>query len=115
MDDRGQRTQFPHHPGGAPLGNQNAKRAKQWRDAILRALEKRGQGDRTKALDELAEKLISLVANGDLVALKEFGDRIDGKPAQAIIGGEDGDPPIRTVGRIELVPLSGSGTGQPTE
>jgi hypothetical protein len=94
---------------GAPLGNQNAARAKIWRAAIMRALERRQPADqRVKAIDELADKLIDLVASGDLGALKEFGDRLDGKPAQAIIGGDDDDPPLR-VARIELVPLSKEG------
>lgn len=92
---------------GAPLGNQNAARAKIWRAAIMRALERRQPADqRVKAIDELADKLIELVANGDLGALKEFGDRLDGKPAQAIVGGDEDDPPVR-VARVELVGLVG--------
>jgi hypothetical protein len=88
---------------GAPVGNQNAARAKVWHAAIMRALEKRGGGDRIKALDELAGKLLDLVATGDLAALKEFGDRMDGKPAQALIhqGDEEGGP-VR-VEKIERV------------
>lgn len=31
-----------------------------------------------------------------------------GKPAQAIIGGDEDDPPVRTVNKIELVAASGS-------
>lgn len=69
---------------GAPVGNQNASKGRLWHQAILRALEKRGGGDRVKAMDELAEKLLEAVATGDLQALKEFGDRIDGKPHQSI-------------------------------
>ena len=69
---------------GAPVGNQNAAKAKVWHAAIMRALDKRGAGDRVKALDELAGKLLDLVGTGDLAALKEFGDRLDGKPAQAV-------------------------------
>lgn len=77
---------------GAPIGNQNAAKAKLWHAAILRALDKRGAGDRLQALDELAAKLLDLVATGDLAALKEFGDRLDGKPAQTI--GGDPDQPL---------------------
>ncbi len=89
---------------GAPVGNQNAARAKVWRAAIMRALERRKPADeRRQAIDELADKLLELVANGDLGALKEFGDRMDGKPAQALIGGDEDDPPISMKGVIELV------------
>jgi hypothetical protein len=97
---------------GAPVGNKNAARPRIWRAAIEAALEKRttSRVDGKKEIDALAEKLLDLVADGDLAALKEFGDRIDGKPAQAIVG-DDELPPVRTVTRIELVDLDDSGTG----
>lgn len=100
---------------GAPVGNQNAARAKLWRAAIGRALERRSASrtDGIKEIDALADQLLNLVAMGDLGALKEFGDRMDGKPAQAIIGGDEDDPPIKTVNRIELVNLD-SGTDSST-
>lgn len=84
-------------PAGAPLGNQNAAKAKLWHGAIMRALDKRGAGDRLKALDDLAEQLLNLCASGDLPALKEFGDRLDGKPAQAITGADGGDLIVRVM------------------
>lgn len=89
---------------GAPVGNQNAARAKVWRSAIERALERRtaSRTDGKKEIDALAEQLLNLVATGDLGALKEFGDRMDGKPPQAIIGGEDGDPPVK-IQKVERV------------
>jgi hypothetical protein len=70
--------------GGAPLGNQNAVKGKRWADAIDRALAKRCKGDGIKALDELAEKLLQKCDEADLPALKELGDRIDGKAMQAV-------------------------------
>jgi hypothetical protein len=91
---------------GAPIGNQNAKRQRIWHAAILRALDARDKSriDGKKELDALAEKLLDLVATGDLAALKEFGDRLDGKPAQAIVGDED-SPPVQVTGFIKLVGL----------
>jgi hypothetical protein len=81
---------------GAPTGNKNAAKAKIWHAAIMRALEKRDQSraDGIKEIDALADKLLTLVAAGDLAALKEFGDRLDGKPAQALVGDDD-LPPIK--------------------
>jgi hypothetical protein len=95
----------------APIGNQNAARAKVWRSAIERALERRSASrtDGKREIDALAEQLLNLVAAGDLGALKEFGDRIDGKPAQAIIGGEDGDPAIKVEGVVNLVRPASAG------
>jgi len=100
----------------APLGNQNAARAKVWRAAIESALERRTQSrtDGKREIDALAEKLLDLVAAGDLPALKEFGDRIDGKPAQAIIGGDEDDPAIKTVSEILIRSVDAAGN-RPTE
>lgn len=78
----------------APIGNQNAKKGRLWADAIKRAVARKFNGDLNHGLDQLAEKLIDAVAEGDLPALKEFGDRMDGKPAQAIIGGDEDDPAV---------------------
>ena len=72
--------------GGAPTGNKNAAKAKVWAAAIERALEKRGGGDRIAALNELAEKLLIKCDEMDMSALKELGDRLDGKPSQTIDG-----------------------------
>lgn len=86
---------------GAPIGNQNAKQSKIWQQAIKRAIARRANGTIDSGLDELADKLVELVATGDLPALKELGDRLDGKPAQAIIG--DADNPISVISRVERV------------
>ena len=48
---------------------------------------------------KIVEKLVSLAAVGDLTAIKDIFDRIEGKPAQSItqeIVGKDGGP-IRTI------------------
>ena len=79
---------------GAPVGNQNASRSggRIWAAAIERALERRKPAnERVKAIDELADALLNKCADGDLQALKELGDRLDGKPAQ-VVSGVDGGP-----------------------
>lgn len=89
----------------APIGNRNAAKAKVWHAAINRALERRSQSraDGIKEIDALAEKLLDAVSTGDLAALKEFGDRMDGKPAQQLLlnGDEDGGP-VQLQGVIKL-------------
>ena len=83
---------------GAPPGNQNAAKGRIWGDAVRRAVARRANGDLHHGLDELADKLLDAVANGDLQALKEFGDRIEGKSAQTLaVGGSDELPPIAGV------------------
>lgn len=82
---------------GAPVGNQNAAKAKVWSAAIARALDRRMPADqRIKAIDELADKLIEKCLDGDLAALKELGDRLEGKPSQSVAVDGDGEGgPIR--------------------
>ncbi len=70
----------------APRGNQNAAKAKVWTSAIERVLDSRTKTriDKKRELDELAEKLVDLAKAGDLAALKEVGDRLEGKAAQSL-------------------------------
>ena len=78
--------------GGQP-GNQNAANGKLWQAAILRAVQNRSRLAKKEALDALAEKLLAKCDEGDLQALKEFGDRVDGKPGQAVaLTGAGGGP-----------------------
>ncbi len=73
---------------GAQPGNKNATKNRPWADAINRAL----LADDGKRLRELAEKLIEKALGGDVTALKEVADRLDGKPAQQLqLAGADGE------------------------
>jgi hypothetical protein len=74
------------NPAGRP------KRVKPWRDAIERAIKRREEAD-PQALERLAARLLRKVDEGDIAAIKEFGDRIDGKVPQAI--GGDPDNPVK--------------------
>lgn len=78
----------------AATGNQYATNARVWKAALERALDKRGAGNRMVALDALAEKLLSKCDEADMTALREFGDRMDGKPAAAIDLGSDPNRPV---------------------
>jgi len=69
--------------GGQP-GNNNAANAKLWNAAIHRALDQKTRKEGKDALDVLAMKLIDKCEEGDLSALKEFGDSIEGKSVQQI-------------------------------
>src|SRR5678815_790612 len=63
---------------GRPAGSQN--KDKPFRDALR--LEIKAAEDSPRALRQIANKLIDLAASGDMQAIKEIGDRLDGKPAQ---------------------------------
>lgn len=78
---------------GAPKGNNNATKGKMWSDAVRKALVQR------KALKPIAEKLIAMALEGDMQAIKEIGDRLDGKAVQAV-SGEDGGPLVVEIVRF---------------
>lgn len=65
-------------PRGRPPGPGN----KPWADALRIASSDTIEGK--KRLRKLAEKTWELALNGDMQAIKEIGDRLDGKPAQAL-------------------------------
>jgi hypothetical protein len=86
----------------APIGNRNAARGRFWRDAVWNALEKRHVGGHQEALQQLANVLIDKCLAGDVPALRELGDRLEGKVMQRLeISGEDGNP--ITIQRVERV------------
>lgn len=85
-------------------GNQAAKNRrnpKPFADALR--MELLAAGEDSKALRLVARKLIETASEGKLDAIKELADRVDGKVAQAIIGGDDDDNPVNVVTRIRLL------------
>jgi hypothetical protein len=77
----------------APAGNQNAAKGKAWAEAVKKAIRTKYGKEWDESLAELATQLVNAAAAGDLQALKEVGDRIDGKPKQQIEAtGENGGP-----------------------
>lgn len=80
----------------AAPGNQYAAKARIWQAAIKRALAEKSRLEQKEALDDLALVLVAKAMDGDLGALKELGDRLDGKPAQALDVGGQSDNPILT-------------------
>lgn len=81
---------------GAPVGNLNAAKSKRWYETLDRAI-KQDEGQR---LRQAAEKLLDLAASGEQWAVKELGDRLDGKPTQQTeLSGPDGGA-IETVSKI---------------
>lgn len=90
-------------------GNQLASNNKRWRAAIENALNKRNESrkDKLEALDALAEKLLENAEAGDMQALKELGDRLDGKPTQQVVGsGSEGEFITKMI--VEFVGTDGS-------
>lgn len=67
-------------------------------------------GEDHKALRMIARSLIAAASEGKMDAIKEIGDRMDGKPAQAVIGGDEGDPAINMIHRIERMIVNAPNT-----
>ena len=62
-------------------GNTNSSRNNRlWADTLKRALIQ-ADGNKIRAI---AEALIEKAASGDVSAIRELGDRVDGKPTQQI-------------------------------
>lgn len=87
-------------PAGAPIGNQNAAKAKRWEAAICRALaawpnppDSTDCNDFMRGINEAAYKFVAnTMAANEVGFYRELGDRLDGKPAQAIVGDADAEP-----------------------
>ena len=76
---------------GAPIGNTNAAKSKIVHDALRKLVVQ----DDYKRLNVGLEKVMQAFEEGEQWAALFVRDTLDGKPAQAIIGGEEGDNPIR--------------------
>lgn len=98
----------------APLGNQNAVKGRRWAKAIERAVdawpERAISLEINKGIDNMAYAFVAkMVAENDIAFFREFGDRIDGKPKQAIVGGDEEDLPVQIAARITLKKPEGDG------
>ena len=78
-------------PRGGQPGNQNAAKAKHWRQAIDRVCAQKG-GTVEQGLDQIAEKLYQAAMAGESWAILEIGNRKDGKPVQPVAGDDESDP-----------------------
>jgi hypothetical protein len=97
----------------APVGNQNAVKAKRWQQAIDRALEKRSRAAGIEELDRLAEIFLDAAetmtvptpTRGPSIAgLADLADRLDGKAAQSIVGPDGGPLQVEEIRRTIVDP-----------
>lgn len=72
----------------APKGNKNATTGRIWAEAIRRAVRESGgradKADFDGKLARIAKGLVNAAEAGDIQAIKEIGDRLDGKPHQTV-------------------------------
>lgn len=98
-------------PVGGQPGNKNAAKSRLFEQALIREIKQRdlkdGEGE---TLRKIAAALLDEAATS-LKAKTELRDTLDGKPAQSVTLSGDEDNPLRTVSRIELVPLRADSKG----
>jgi hypothetical protein len=82
---------------GAPLGNDNNRKNQYWSDALRKHITQN-----PKDLADAAQALFNKAKDGDVGAIKEIGDRLEGKAVQRVEGsGADGEFITKMV--VELV------------
>ena len=89
----------------AAPGNQYARKAKDWENALRRALDRyEGPGVTAgTALARIAERCVEQAVEGDIKAREEIANRLDGKAAQSVTLSGDEDAPIVVNSLIKLV------------
>lgn len=75
---------FVKGKSGNPGGRSTEK---VWRDAVLKAIRERNGAKGPQFLEIAAKALVAAAASGDVSALKEIGDRLDGKSPQNLPDG----------------------------
>jgi hypothetical protein len=84
---------------GRPIGSTN--RQKPFNDALLMTLR-----SNPLALRRISAKLVEKAEEGDLAAIREIADRLDGKPAQVI---DRRDLPVTELTDAELLVIAAGG------
>jgi hypothetical protein len=76
---------------GAPLGNQNSIKSNRLFSETIKRMVTQSEGE---VVRRIATALIDKAAEGDMSAIKEFADRLDGKSMQENKVTGDADAPL---------------------
>lgn len=93
---------------GAPLGSQNRRKGRLFASALNDALALPSRVDQLARIAIIADKLVTMAEAGDLQAIREIADRLDGKAVQAV----EADVSVR---HAFALPLSAADTTEPDE
>jgi hypothetical protein len=94
---------MPFEEGVSGNPNGRPKKAKLIRDALIVELKSRDAGDDPKGVRKIVAKIVDLAEAGERWAAEFVRDTTDGKPAQAIVGGDEDDNPISIITRVRLL------------
>jgi Family of unknown function (DUF5681) len=75
-------TSFRPGQSGNPAGR--GTEDKLWRDAVRRAVNRQAADGKGTQLEALADKLVACALEGDISAMQEIGNRLDGRPTQQL-------------------------------
>jgi hypothetical protein len=90
-----------------PRNPRGQQRDKIYREALRLELADMSEGVDLKKLRQIARAHIEKAASGDMQAIKELADRLDGRPAQVLEhSGPDSNPITKIVSEIVHVNLS---------
>jgi len=81
-------------PAGRPKG---AKTNKIWADALRKAALDFETGTKTRRIELAAKSVVRKLIEGEMTAVREFGDRIDGKVPQALTDAAGGPITVKIV------------------
>lgn len=81
----------------AQIGNQNAAKGKRFASVLEKRIAE------LRAMDGIVDALITKALEGEMPAIKEIADRLDGKPKQQLdVGGQEGNPLLTAI-TVKLV------------
>lgn len=85
---------------GAPLGNKNSTKSKRLFGETIKRIVHQSEG---KIAEKIAWALINKASEGDIGAIKEFADRVEGKAVATneLTGADGGDVIIKVVTGID--------------
>jgi hypothetical protein len=84
-----------------PRNPRGQQRDKIYREALRLELADMSEGVDLKKLRQIARAHIEKAASGDMQAIKELADRLDGRPAQSLdLGNPDRPPPRKIINEI---------------
>ena len=75
-------TSFRPGQSGNPAGRGTEDKLS--RDAVRRAVKRQAADGKSTQLEALADKLVACALEGDISAMQEIGNRLDGKPTQQL-------------------------------
>jgi hypothetical protein len=89
---------------GAPVGNNNAGKGARFKRELQKVFDKLDHGVEPGTAEQaiLTNYVMEAMA-GDKDVRKDLLDRIYGKPAQAITGGDEDDQPVKFTAMVKLV------------